>query len=167
MRFDVYEAEFDGQWEDVPGSGKPLATDGSHPAQVTKVREWRSGEGVTVTFEIEGGEFAPVDLLMNRAEERGHKAAVRLLAAIGQPGREIDGLLVGGRVEIVTKRGINKKDDAPTVYVNGIKPIGGVVPASAPVQPPPPDRKPAARTNAAKVAQSQGKEPGGEDDIPF
>ena len=36
------------------------------------------------------------------------------------------------------------------------------------VQPPPPaERKPAARTQAAKVAQSQGREPGGDDDIPF
>jgi len=166
MRFDRFELAFDGNWEDTPGSGKPLATDGTHAAQITRVRDWRSGEGVTVTLEIDGEEFAPVDLLMAPATERGHKAAVRLLAALGIEGGEIDGDLVGRRVQIVTKQGVNKKDDTPMVYVNGIKPYGE--PES--VEPPPPakaERKAPARTAAQKVQAAKGEDAKPLDDIPF
>ena len=163
MKFDQFGDQFDGAWEDTPGGGKPLAENGTHPATITKVREWKSGEGVTVTLEIDGDEFAPVDLLLSPTNERGHKAAVRLLAALGIDGGEIDDQIVGRRVLVVTRQGVNKKDNTPTVYVNGTKPIGG-----DPAPPPPaPERKPAARTNAQKVAAAKGEEAGGSDDIPF
>ena len=166
MKFDRFDEGFDGSWEDTPGGGKPLATDGTHAAQITRVREWKSGEGVTVTLEIDGDEFAPVDLLMSPTNERGHKAAVRLLAALGMEGGEVDDELVGRRVQIVTRQGVNKKDNTPTVYVNGIKPIDGE-PQAKPAAPSTAARKPAARTNAQKVQAAKGEDAKPLDDIPF
>ena len=62
--------------------------------------------------------------------------------------------LVGMEVQVTTKIGTKRK---PRVYVNDYLPA---VAAS-------PEKKPAARTPAAKVAAARGDEAGGGDDIPF
>ena len=62
--------------------------------------------------------------------------------------------LVGRGLRVTTKQGTKGK---PRVFVNDY------LPAVAPV----PEKKPAARTPAQKVAAARGDEAGGDDDIPF
>jgi hypothetical protein len=66
------------------------------------------------------------------------------------------GELVGMEVQVTTKQGTKGK---PRVFVNDYLPVPHFAAA--------PEKKPAARTPAQKVAAARGEEPGGGDDIPF
>jgi hypothetical protein len=65
--------------------------------------------------------------------------------------------LVGRELRITTKQ-VVLKSGKTRVFVNDYLPV-----AAAPA----PEKKPAARLPAAKVAAARGDEAGGEDDIPF
>lgn len=158
MRFNRQGVDPAGVTGEFGAPAKPLAEDGWHACIVSKIRPWKSREGVTVVCEITSGDYQPVEIVLDPDTEDGETKAIALLkAALREPDAEIDEELVGASVSIKTKR---RKGDG--YFVNGIKAPDGAAPP-----PPAQERKPAARTPAQKVAAAKGEEAGGSDDIPF
>lgn len=158
MRFNRQGVDPAGVTGEFEAPAKPLAEDGWHACIVSKVRPWKSRDGVTVVCEISSGDYQPVEIVLDPDTEDGETKAIALLkAALREPDAEIDDELVGSSVSIKTKR--NRKGDG--YFVNGIvEPDGAAQPAKS-------ERRPAARTPAQKIARDAGEEPGGNDDIPF
>ena len=175
MRFDRFD-------EAAAATVTEVLPDGDHVCEITGDKTWVSQDGsreaVIVTFTPVNG--APAfDKFLDPSEERDHKAAHQLLAAIGLgPDAELgDGAAKGLRVTVTTKRAVDKAGEPVVdkrtglqrIWVNGFKP--------APAAPPTPPKwqsnaadnaQRIARRTAAQKAKAATVEAGGDpDDVPF
>jgi hypothetical protein len=147
------------------GGDRQMIPDGTHTVTIRKASEGphrfpddNPGEFLNLEFAPNG----PYSLFWASygSSARDKRMSALLAQALGfSPESWADadpGELVGMEVQVTTKQGTKGK---PRVFVNDFQPVPRFAAA--------PEKKPAARTPAAKVAAARGDEAGSTDDIPF
>ena len=178
MRFDRFD-------EAAAATVTEVLPDGDHVCEITAEKEWKSDDGsreaTIVTFTPSNG--APAfDKFFDPTNERDHKAAHQLLAAIGlRPDAELGvGQAKGEMVTVTTKRAVDragepkfdKRTGLQQLWVNAFKPapLAPAAPAATPKW------KQTAEDNAQRIAKRTAQqkaraatvEAGGDpDDVPF
>lgn len=161
MRFDRFNS-------DEPETIAEVLADGDHVCDITAAKDWTSQDGareaVIMTFTPVSGSPA-FDKFFDPSEERDHKAAQELLAAVCLPPDADSGAVKGFRVTVTTKRATDKaglpKIDTRTglqkLWVNGFSPAQQ---AATTVD------EPQWKVNAV-AKERQTVKVAGSDDIPF
>jgi hypothetical protein len=159
MKFDRFEQAFE--------QAEELLPDGTNECEIVKVKDVTIKDGTQrciVTFQAVEGTYLPAEKWFNPRDQRDHKAAMQLADAIGLPrDAEFDTSIVGRRVRITTKRGVNKSTGAPVVYCNAF--AASSAPAFEQYREPEPVKAPAKRTPTQKADAASGTT--NNDDIPF
>jgi hypothetical protein len=147
------------------GGDREMIPDGTHTVTIRK-----AAEGAHKFPENNPGDYLNLEFAPNGpyslfwasygSSEKDRGMTAILAQALGfSPESWADtdaGELVGMEVQVTTKIGTKGK---PRVFVNDFQPVPRFAAA--------PEKKPASRTPAAKVAAARGDEAGGGDDIPF
>ena len=145
------------------GGDREMIPDGTHTVTIRKAAEGAHRFPADNPGEFLNLEFAPngpysLFWASYGSSARDKRMSALLAQALGfSPESWADadpGELVGMEVQVTTKQGTKGK---PRVFVNDYQPAVAAAP----------EKKPAARTPAAKVAAARGDEAGGGDDIPF
>ena len=174
MRFDRFD-------DGATATATEVLPDGDHVCEITVEKEWVSEDGsreaTIVTFTPSNG--APAfDKFFDPTDERDHKAAHQLLAAIGLgPDAELGvGQAKGARVTVTTKRAtargepqFDKRSGLQKLWVNAFKPAPAA-PAAAPKWKATAEdnAQRIARRTAAQKARAATVEAGGDpDEVPF
>jgi hypothetical protein len=159
MRFDTFGED------DSVG----LFADGDHQVEIVKVKTVtrnRDGQECSiVTLRDLNGTFEDLERWFDPTEKRDCKLALKLLNALGLPSSaEIDQEVVGRRVVVTTKQGVNKSTGQAVVYVNAFAAAPGA-PAFESYREPEPAKPVAKRTPTQQADAASGVMPN--DDIPF